>query len=246
MIRTHRRSGYTILEDTIAHTYTINRIRADVSVTQLIKPLFYEFPKEAMAKQVAENPDKIGNTAEEVKELWQSKADISSAYGSAIHLLLEIEDMTSQAELLCEGSVSKVCHLLERFQDIAKGYFPNDVVGQYVALKREHGWTNIKPEAIVFTKDLRVAGKVDHIHVLDPHEKIAVIRDYKTWGEKRSSEVMKAGSQMSAYQHILERDWGWTIEGREVLWWNHKKFTVIPVEYDRRVELLFPKLKTNI
>lgn len=219
------------------HSYRINGNIAKYSVTKLLKKYEKPFPKDEMAKHVA---NKKGVLIEDILQEWDYKRDYSSHKGSEFHLFAEnylqrrqipidkkaIEVFIKENHNIgtVENYYKEQAHLITNFLNFYKWW------------KQDH--ILIKPEFVVGDEEASVCGTIDNLSYNTKTKKL-VIFDYKTNKaiEKKNSrgdtllapfqylpscEFVKYSLQLCLYQHIIEKHTGMEIEKNYIVWVNGK------------------------
>jgi len=186
-----------------------------LSVTQLIEKLKKPFPKSLIAEKIA---IRDGIEPEEVTGEWDLNSSISANYGTSIHQGIEM--------WIKYGKISKLPHVKLAVEKFAEH---ND---------RE----KLKTEVIVFNDDLKLAGTIDLIEVIEKGR--ANLKDIKT-----NYELDKKGNgnflepiedipctkinnyriQLSIYKRLLELK-GKSIDKLIIEHWNGESFNPIELE----------------
>jgi hypothetical protein len=222
-------TGVTAYFDPVGHTYIDAQGNQYVSGSVFAGQFEHEFNKAMILPKYAK---KCNVDESLIEEMWQSKANASTTFGTALHQALETY-----------GKYKDLCDLIGKDIGIHPTLLP--IVEAFFD-GREDEQAVYEP-FVADTKNMR-CGFIDRLVVTG--KKRCRIQDYKT-----NADLYKKGTpanlkapysflpniplgrymiQLSFYKAIMEAA-GWTVEGLDVMWWNGiewKTIEIKPVEID--------------
>ena len=140
MIKQENPFGVEIRFDPESHTFETDNVNDFVSVTTFISRFFEKFDKEAISKRVA---DRRGVPVQEILDDWEQKGIEGSQLGNNIHTYCENILLGKKPP---KPINDKAKAMMESVDPILK------------AMKRKY---LVKPEMIVFSEELKLAGIID-------------------------------------------------------------------------------------
>lgn len=231
-------SGTEAYFDPIGHTYIDAEGNKYQSGSVFAGQFEHEFEKHLVLDKCAA---KLDLAPEEVEEYWESKGDISTTFGTALHKSLEHYGKwkaTCDIDLDSKTKQPKGTGIHPTLLPIVEAFFAG----------RDNERAVYEP-FVADHKKMR-CGFIDRLLIVDEKKKICDIEDYKT-----NADLYKLGQpanlkapysylpncpasryaiQLSFYKSILEAH-GWTVRNLTIHWWNGAKWEVIkvnPVEID--------------
>lgn len=189
-----------------------------LSGSNFAKYFVKDFPKDFLAKKVAE---KAGLTTDDVVKLWDTKGEVSTSFGTAVHAALE-NKFRFDAFANNLGGQEKV---------MSNVPYINDLVNQVWDVVKPTTKDKFEPEFFVADKDERLCGVVDLLRERGGKYRIY---DYKTNEDIDKPIAWKKGSpystlpatmfstyklQLSFYAYILKQA-GYEVEDCAILWVN--------------------------
>lgn len=209
-------TGETINYDDVKHKYTTLDGRPLVGASSYAKQFGGTFNREAVLTKTASS---WGVDRDALGDLWDINGRISNEFGSSIHTAMEAwfkhKDMGAKI-------ASHKGH--EHNYALPKNVHIRDIVLTFV---NTFGDMQGIPEALVSAISLRMAGRIDLIHVKG--EKVCRIGDYKTNNELDADKIFKYQNQLSFYACILKHH-GWTVEGLDIYHHDGEKWKGIPLD----------------
>lgn len=217
-------TGSEVWFEPISHTYYDDQGVRLMSGSTFAHQFEHEFNKEMIAPKSA---GKLGLSTEEVIEYWQSKADISTTFGTSLHQALEHYGKWKD---VCEAD-GKGTGLHPTIEPIVLDFFKDRGDEQAVYEK--------------FVADLKTGrvGQIDRMVITG--DKHCIIEDYKTNADLYKMGIPKNLKapyaylpnvplskyilQLSFYKAIMEAG-GWTVDGIRVHWWNGKEWKTIDLK----------------
>jgi hypothetical protein len=193
--------GQKINFDEATHTYTNDKGQVYLSGSVYAKRFDKEFPADVISKKMA---DKSGVDQQHILDAWKAKADVSSGFGTAIHLALENY-----------AKYSDLAKTLDKPYDLHDHPVINKcVVDFFKGREKEIALT----EALVVDHERRLAGTIDRLLLVDKKKKICRVQDYKTNADI-DKKLAVYWHQLSFYASILQAK-GWKVEGLDIFHWD--------------------------
>jgi ATP-dependent exoDNAse (exonuclease V) beta subunit len=224
-------TGTDLYFDPVGHSYVDADGQEYVSGSMFAEQFAQTFQKHLILPKSAA---RLKTSEDTVAAYWQSKADISTSFGTALHKALE---HYGKYHTMCEtdGKGTGIHPTLE------------PIVQQFFSGREEQ---RAKYEVVVADPITKRCGTIDRLVVTgDRH---CVITDYKTNGnlyKKGTPAKLKAPYhylpnvplsrymiQLSFYKAVMEAA-GWTVDALLVEWWNGEQWQTIeiqPVEIDTK------------
>ena len=193
--------GQKIYFDSQSHTYTNSKGQVYLSGSQYAKRFDKEFPGDVISGKMAA---KSGVDQQLILEAWQSKADVSSGFGTAIHKALE--NYTKYKEM--SDTLDKQYHIHDH------PVINKCVTEFFKGREKEVALT----EALVIDHERRLAGSIDRLLLIDKKKKICRVQDYKT-NSNIDDKLAAYWHQLSFYASILTAK-GWTVQGLDIYHWD--------------------------
>lgn len=232
-------SGAEVDFDPVSHTYYVGEDKL-MSGSTWAEQFVPKFDK---AMILPKSAAKLETTPEEVDAYWQSKADVSTTFGTALHQALEhygkYKELADK-DIDTKTGKSKGLGIHPSLAPIVEAYFEG----------RENEVAVYEP-FIADLKNLR-CGQVDRVVITG--DKKCVIHDYKTNGDLfkqgtpktlkspytflPNQPIGKYALQLSFYKAIFEAH-GWEVEGLIVDHWTGEvweEIEVKPVLLDQKPE----------
>ena len=189
--------------DKTNHEYSMDGERYQ-NVSSIVNKYIPPFPKGLIAAKIAKRD---GITEEEVLEQWDMKREVSTLYGEAIHLGVEL--------YIKYGELPKSTHIKEAVEAVAK------------VIDRKRTVT----EMIVKDDELKIAGRTDILEKLGNNQ--VILDDIKTnydltdgkgymlppFDKLKNNNLNKYRLQQSVYKFLLERR-GLTVTKMRLFHWN--------------------------
>ena len=219
--------------DPVGHTYIDEKGTKYTSGSVYAGQFEHEFNKALILPRYAA---KCNVDESLIEEMWTSKADASTTFGTALHQALETY-----------GKYKELCDLIGK--DI--GIHPTLIPIVEAFFKDRQDEQAVYEPFVADARNLR-CGFIDRLLITG--EKRCIIEDYKT-----NADLYKKGTpanlkapyhylpnvplsrymiQLSFYKAIMEAA-GWMVEGLRVHWWNGKDWKAIdlkPVQIDIKQE----------
>jgi len=189
--------GQKINFDELSHTYTNDKGQVYLSGSQYAKRFEKEFPGDIISGKMAA---KSGVDQQIIQEAWQSKADVSSGFGTAIHKALE--NYTKYKEM--SDTLDKQYHIHDH------PVINKCVTEFFKGREKEVALT----EALVIDHERRLAGSIDRLLLIDKKKKICRVQDFKT-NANIDDKLAAYWHQLSFYASILTAK-GWTVSGLDI------------------------------
>ena len=224
-------SGTVAHFDPITHTYIDDTGEQYLSGSTYAGMFGYPFEARAQAERRAQI---LGVTPETMLNYWQSKGEIATSFGTALHNAMEHYGKYRELHL----KDGKPLGIHPTLKPIVEAFY-----------RHRHHEKAIY-EAFVADELALRCGQIDRLVITG--DKRCIIEDYKTNGDLGKGfgpKYLKAPAdnlpntpygkytlQLRFYQSILEEA-GWTVEGRRIHWWSGKEWETIEVE---EIELLPP------
>lgn len=180
---------------------------------------------------------KLELTTEEVDAYWKSKGDISTTFGTALHMAMEHYGKwfeTCERDIDSKTKQSKGTGIHPTLLPIVESFF------------KAHEDEEAVYEPFVMDKKTGRCGRIDRLVLVDKKERIVDIDDYKTNGDLYKTspgpKFLKAPYanlpnvplstymlQLSFYKAIVEAH-GYTVRNLRVHWWNGVEWKTIIVK----------------
>jgi len=193
--------GQKINFDELSHTYTNDKGQVYLSGSVYAKRFDKEFPADVISKKMA---DKSGVDQQHILDAWKAKADVSTGFGTALHLALENY-----------AKYSDMAKTLDKPYDLHDHPVINKcVVDFFKGREKEIALT----EALVIDHERRLAGTIDRLLLVDKKKKVCRVQDYKTNAEIKK-KLAVYWHQLIFYASILQAK-GWTVEGLDIFHWD--------------------------
>lgn len=222
-------TGTTAYFDPVSHTYINEKGELYTSGSVYAGSFEHEFNKHLILPKSAA---KLGVDEQTVDEYWQSKGDVATTFGTALHQAIEHFGMYHK---LAEKD-GKPLGIHPTLLPIVEAFF-KDRMDEDARYER----------FVADDRNMR-CGFIDRLVITG--NKRCIIEDYKTNGDlykKGQPAFLKAPYsflpnmpvgrytiQLSFYKAIMEAA-GWTVDGLRIHWWNGKEWETIdikPVEID--------------
>lgn len=212
-------SGEQMIYDDVNHTYHslegVQLLSASTYAQRFGKP----FLKDMMAGKCA---NAWGVDEKDILNIWKLNGDISTNYGTAVHLAIELWEKHHRAGELISASkkdsdgtnyvLPDHPYLRQLVEDFAKQYPSVDPVMTEVWLSDiERG----------------MAGQCDRL--VDLGNKQCIVQDLKTGKTPDKNKLKVYRHQLSFYAAMVEKA-GWDVKGLEVLHHDGDKWTKYPLE----------------
>lgn len=230
-------TGVTAYFDPVGHTYIDAQGNQFTSGSVFAGQFEHEFNKAMILPKYAK---KCNVDESLIEEMWTSKADASTTFGTALHKALETY-----------GKYKDLCDLIGKDIGIHPTLLP--IVEAFFEGRDEE--QAVYEPFVADMKNMR-CGFIDRLLITG--EKRCRIQDYKT-----NADLYKKGTpanlkapyaylpniplgrymiQLSFYKAIMEAA-GWTVEGLDVMWWNGIEWKTIEV---KSVEVDIPQEKIDL
>lgn len=215
-----------IFFDAAEHVYMDAEGNVFQSGSQFAKQFEQPFNADAIAPKYAA---KFGLQAKDVLDFWQSKADASTTFGTALHQALETE-----------GKYLEMCKTLTTDdKEVTTGINPTfqPIVAAFYTPERLKEKAVYEPFVVDF--GAKRCGQIDRFLIVDEAKKICDIEDYKTNGDlykQNSPKFLKAPYdtllnqpisgyqiQLNFYRAIVEAN-GWTVRNLTIHHWTGKEW----------------------
>jgi hypothetical protein len=226
----------TIIYNDHRHTYTTVDGKVLLGASSYAKRFGKEFPKDDIINKLA---PRWQMPAADIADLWKINADISNAYGTAIHAAMELWFRYHK-----KGKEIQSLRDTEHNYALPKNVHIRDIVLDFV---ESFGHLDGVPEATLSAVDKGMAGRTDLIIITG--DKTCRVGDYKTNNELDDDKVLQYQHQLSFYADMLTHH-GWTVEGLDIFHhdgngWTLIDLPVLPVVLDNMpTEVLTDKLPT--
>lgn len=235
-------SGDVAYFDEVSHTYVDENGNQYMSGSVYAGQFEYDFNK---AMILPKSANKLGCTEQELSDMWESKGDIATTFGTALHKSLEHY-----------GKWKDLCDLTGKGTGIHPTLLP--IVEAFFTPERLAEDAEYEP--FVADKDNLRCGQIDRLVIEDRGLKTCYIEDYKTNGDlyKRSPgsptnlkapysflpnvPMGRYTIQLSFYKAILEAK-GWTVLGLRVHHWAGSKWETTEI---KAVDLDVPQEKIDV
>jgi hypothetical protein len=193
--------GQKINFDSPSHIYTNDKGQIYLSGSKYADRFAKEFPGDIISKKMA---DKSGIEQQLILDAWTAKSDVSSGFGTAIHLALENYSKYGAMS----KKLDKPYHLHDHpvINKCVKEFFKGR--SKEIALS----------EALVIDHERRLAGTIDRLLLVNKKKKVCRVQDYKTNAEIKK-KLATYWHQLSFYASILQGK-GWTVEGLDIFHWD--------------------------
>lgn len=213
-------TGETVFFDSEAHRYTDKDGNVLLSGSTYAEQQGKPFDKKNVLAAASKS---WGVDINELSELWDINARISTEYGSAIHTALETyhlhhklgEIVQSKKELDYNYALPKTPYIRDAVMSFVDSYGA-DALTEVLVSDIEHG----------------MAGTIDRLVIVDEKKKVCRIGDYKTNFELDAKKLLTYQHQLSFYAAILQNK-GWAVEGLDLYHfsegWTHHKLEVLPI-----------------
>lgn len=231
--------GIKVFFEPIEHKYKTADGKELISATTYIKKFFKEFNTDSVSKSCA----KAWNVEpEEVSSLWADNGKITSEFGSAVHLALELYEKNKAIG----ERIQKTKKDQEENYAMPKHPIIRKIIEGFIEVNKTSG--EVIPEALITNLELGLCGHADRVLILDRKKKICRIQDYKInigseeiKKENQASEpfeklpankITKYQLQLSLYANMLQKS-GWKVTGLDVFvledGWKHYDLEVLNV-----------------
>lgn len=216
-------TGETIIYNDHHHTYTTTDGKVLLGASSYAKRFGKSFPKDDIINKLA---PKWQMSARDIAHLWQVNADISNAYGTAIHAAMELWFRYGE-----KGKEIQKLQKTEYNYVLPKNRYIRDIVIDFIST---FGELNGIPEATLSAVEKGMAGRTDLIIITG--ERSCRIGDYKTNNEMTEDKLLKYQHQLSFYADILAYH-GWTVDCLDIFHhdgsrWERIELEVLPVVLD--------------
>lgn len=201
--------GQKIYFDEPSHTYTNSKGQVYLSGSQYAKRFEKEFPKDVISGKMAKGADV---PQQDILDFWSTKADVSSGFGTAIHLALE--NYAKYKELsnkLDDVKLAKDPDAVAKNGHIHDHPIINKCVTEFYKGREKEVTLN---EALVIDHERRLSGTIDRLLLVDKKKKICRVQDFKT-NASIDDKLAAYWHQLSFYASILTAK-GWTVEGLDI------------------------------
>lgn len=188
--------GGTILYNPDTHTYTNKDNEVYLSGSQYAKKFEKTFDGQAIASKMA---SKWGVEANDIRAMWQLKADVSSGFGTAIHAALELYGRYNGLA----GQMEKTTHLHDH--PIIKKAVESFYEGRAKEIAEY--------EPVIVDHAAKRAGRVDRLLITGEHR--CRIQDFKTNAELTEDKLKVYWEQLDFYAGIM-RAAGWHVGGLDI------------------------------
>lgn len=220
-------TGETIIYNDHHHTYTTVDGKILLGASSYAKRFGKSFHKEDISNKLA---SKWQMPAKDIAHLWSVNADISNAYGTAIHAAMELWFRYSK-----KGKEIQALKGIEHNYALPKNNYLRNIVLDFVDT---FGELDGVPEATLSNIKKGMAGRTDLIVLTG--EKSCRVGDFKTNNEMTEDKLLKYQHQLSFYADILT-EFGWTVDGLDIFHhdgakWERIEMEVLPVVLDEVVE----------
>jgi hypothetical protein len=197
-------NGLTVVFSEDTHTYTVKETgQVLVSVTTYIDQYFPKFDADRMAEKCVTKPKYAGMTADEIKTAWEENAQRGRDEGTNVHEYAE-----------CFWSGYKLPKPISN-----RAY---TLFGQVIDTSRKlknHNWSYVAAEKIIFSPELGLAGTIDLLLFNLSRAKEFLILDWKQnvkistsnkWESAKppishleATDLAKYSLQLNLYRFIL-------------------------------------------
>jgi len=207
----------TIIYNDHRHTYTTVDGKVLLGASSYAKRFGKSFPKDDIINRLA---PKWQMSAKDIANLWTINADISNAYGTAVHAAMELWFRYHK-----KGKEIQALKELEHNYALPKNVYLRDIVLDFVDT---FGHLDGEPEATLSAVEKGMAGRTDLVVITG--DKTCRVGDYKTNNELDDDKLLKYQHQLSFYADILTHH-GWTVEGLDIFYHDGKSWSgiVLPV-----------------
>lgn len=217
--------GKALFNET-AHTYTTLDGKPLLSGSKFAHQFQHPFDREG---NLARMEEKFGIASEDIAELWQMKADVSTGFGTALHGALEMygkfKDIGEKLGANKKPAVNTALHDHPILQKIVEEFYKGRE--KEVALYEE----------FVMDEAEGLCGQLDRVLIVDKDKKICRVQDFKTnanvekkgfngkllrpFDDLKDTPLSGYWIQLSFYAYILQKH-GWKVEALDVFAYNDK------------------------
>lgn len=190
--------GGEIDYDPVAHAYTWNG-EVYQSGSQYAKQFEKPFDVDDISNKIAA---KFGVDANEVRKMWELKADISKGLGTTLHSALELY-----------GRFNGLATALDKTTHLHDHPIVKKAVQDFYSAHKEKA----EYEALIVDHKNKRAGQVDRLIILG--DKHCRVEDYKTNAVLTPEKLEVYWKQLEFYGDIM-KEAGWKVEPPIIHWWN--------------------------